>query len=730
MKALPDPKNTQQIHGYIERITYQNPENGYTVAQLQEPNKRKLTTVVGMMPSVRPGETVRCEGEWKNHLIHGSQFEMVSIKIETPADLQGIKKYLSSGLIKGIGEAYAERIVAKFGLETLHVIDENPQALNAVEGIGPKRMQQIISCWSDQKSIRDVMIFLQQYQVSSLYAQKIFKTYGDKAIEKMRENPYCLATDIYGIGFKSADKIAKEMGMDAHAPQRIDAGIEYVISKLSDDGHVCHPVEEFIPIAQEILVVAKDEITARLDFLHFEDRIVIKDLLHEQKMTPFLWLKALYRSEKGIASQLKRIAGHNSVLREIDVARALAWVQKELKIDLAENQKIAVQEAMKDKIHIITGGPGTGKSTITKAILAITHKLTDKVILTAPTGRAAKRMSEITGHPASTIHSLLEFNFQAGFKKNRENPLDADLIIVDESSMIDTSLMYSLLKAVPNRARLIFVGDIHQLPSVGPGNVLKDIISSKTIPVTTLNQIYRQAAGSLIVTNAHKINAGVFPDIHHCKDSDFFFIDKETPEDVLAAILLLVSQRLPTRYRFDPLQDIQVLAPMKKGVIGTENLNQMLQEKLNPGKAPLFRAGYKFLVGDKVMQIRNNYDKNVFNGDVGRIIEIDHIDQQMKIRFDDREISYDFSDLDEIVLAYAVSIHKYQGSECPCVVIPIHTTHFKMLHRNLLYTGVTRGKKIVVLVGNKKGLMIAVKNDEVRKRFTGLTQAIEEAFHG
>jgi len=719
----------EEIFGYIERITFQNPENGYTVAQLKESRKMDLSCIVGILPALQPGETVRCQGQWKQHLVYGKQFSVEAYRVEAPADIIGIKKYLSSGLIKGIGAKYASRIVEKFDVDTLKIIDQSPERLLEVEGLGKKRIESIKACWSDQKSIRDVMIFLQSNGVSPAFAQKVFKTYGDQSIKKVQANPYQLARDIHGIGFKTADAIAQKMGISKEAPDRLDAGIEYTLSECADDGNVCFPFHELLKLSQENLESNQELITSRFEALHKERRIEIEEMVYEGKLEKFIWLRSLFLAEAGICRQMSRLRSSPCTLREVNVDKAIEWVQAHLKIKLAENQKQAVAQSLKEKVQIITGGPGTGKSTITKAILAITEILSNKIILAAPTGRAAKRMSEITGKKASTIHSLLEYDFKAGrFKKGLDAPIDCDLIIIDEASMIDTSLMYSLLKAIPSHARVIFVGDINQLPSVGPGNVLKDMIASRAVPVTVLNEIFRQAAGSRIITNAHRINNGVFPDIRNLSDSDFFFLEAESPEEVLKNILALVTQRLPKKYGLEPVNDIQVLAPMRRGIIGTENLNIVLQEQLNPKGNPLFWAGRRFLPGDKVMQIKNDYKREVYNGDIGRILSIQHAEQEMIVRIDEREIVYSFSDLDELVLAYAVSIHKYQGSECPCAVIPVHTTHFKLLHRNLLYTGVTRGKRLVVLVGTKKAIALAVKNDEVKRRYTGLQQTMAGAF--
>lgn len=718
-------QNMDTVFGYVERITFQNAENGFTIAQLQVKGLKTLICIVGSMPGLMPGETVRCFGSWKQHLIHGKQFAVSECKREAPADLIGIKKYLGSGLVRGIGSKYASRIVEKFGENTLHIIDQHPERLLEVEGLGKKRVEKIKLCWSEQSSIREVMIFLQSYSVSPAFAQKIFKMYGVNSIQKVRENPYRLAREVKGIGFKTADQIAERLGIEKDSPKRIAAGIEFVLSELASEGHVCYPLHHFIVDAEKILGSKKELIESQIQALKQEGRIEIQGVIHSGNTELFIWARSLFTAELGIAREIFRLKKGKCRLRSIDTQRAVTWVQETLSITLAVNQKEAVSHALIDKFHIITGGPGTGKSTITKAILAITGKLTDKILLAAPTGRAAKRMTEITKRTAFTIHSLLEFDFKnSKFRRNQENPLDCDLIIIDESSMIDTYLMYSLLKAIPSHARVILVGDIYQLPSVGPGNVLKDLIRSHCVAVTVLNEIFRQAAGSRIITNAHRINQGILPEVKNEKESDFFFINAMQPEEVLQQIVSLVAKRLPDRYRLHPFEDIQVLAPMKRGIIGIENLNIVLQEALNGNSPPVVISGRKFAVGDKVMQIQNNYEREVYNGDIGRILSIDSTEQQMCVRIDDREVIYGFSDLDEIVLSYAVSIHKYQGSESPCVVIPVHTSHYMLLNRNLFYTGVTRGKKLVILVGTQKALHIAVQNDEVKKRYTGLQQAM------
>lgn len=707
-----------EVIGCVERITFQSEESGYVVLQVKESGKRDLTCVVGTLPGVKPGETVRFSGVWKNHLIHGRQFEAKEGKSERPADLHGIKKYLGSGLIKGIGPKFAEKIVEKFGLATLDIFDNAPERLQEIHGLGGKKLASIQTCWAEQRSIREVMIFLQTHGVSPGWAQKIYKQLGDKSIDMVTQNPYRLARDIRGIGFRTADQIAQKLGMKPDAIERIDAGLEYILEELSSEGHVCYPQKEFLAKAAEVLEL--QDLEPRLDQLVEERSIERLNLGVEGVPTPFVWLRPLYHAETGIAAELKRINLGICPLRDVDTYKAIDWVEKKLTIELASNQKGAVAMALTEKMLIITGGPGTGKSTITRAILTISEQLSTRILLAAPTGRAAKRMAEICKRPAKTIHSLLEFNYKGGFKRCKENPLEADLLIVDEASMIDTHLMYSLLRAVPTSCRLLFVGDVNQLPSVGPGNVLKDMIASKTLPTATLNEIFRQAAGSKIILNAHRINNGQIPDLQNSPNSDFFFIEETDGQKALDQILSLVALRLPMKYNLNAFQDIQVLAPMRKGIIGTENLNLALQEKLNKNTDYLQRAGRRFAVGDKVMQIRNNYDKGVFNGDIGRIEAIDEADQTLVVKIDENEIFYEFCDLDELVLAYAVSVHKYQGSEAPCIVMPIHMSHFKLLQRNLVYTGVTRGKKLVILVGDVRALILAVKNEEVLKRYSGL----------
>lgn len=717
------------LEGQIERITYTNEENGFTIAKLKVYGRPDLITVVGSLMAPTPGEILKLKGEWANHPKYGAQFKIVQYKTTVPASVYGIQKYLGSGLIKGIGPVMAKRIVKKFGEQTLDIIEDEIDKLEQVAGIGRKRIKMISKAWDDQKEIRDVMLFLQGHGVSSGYATKIFKQYGNRSIQVVKENPYRLATDIFGIGFVTADHIAAKLGFDRNSELRAEAGILYVLHQLADEGNVYYPYEPLIDKCKEILEVEGGIIVKAVDAIAVDRRIVIEKINEatgELKENRGVYLAKFHVTETGIARRIKTLIEAPKSIRSFDSNKAASWVQEQLSIDLAENQVQALRSAAENKVLVITGGPGTGKTTIINALLKIFSGLKVRIMLAAPTGRAAKRMSEATGYEAKTIHRLLEYSIQkGGFKKDDEQPLNCDLIIVDEASMIDTILMYHLLKAIPLKATFILVGDVNQLPSVGAGNVLRDIIASDVIPVVRLNEIFRQAKESKIIVNAHKINNGILPSFTPSgpKD-DFYFIEQEDPENVLRIILELVSDRVPRRFGFDPIDDIQVLSPMHKGTVGTGNLNIELQRWLNLRKDGVTRGNRAFRTGDKVMQIKNNYDKEVFNGDIGRIARVDPELREVDISFDGRNVPYDFTDLDEIVLAYAVSVHKSQGSEYPAVIIPILTQHYMLLQRNLIYTAVTRGRKLVIVIGTKKALAIGVKNDKTRKRYTFLEQRL------
>jgi exodeoxyribonuclease V alpha subunit len=709
-----------ELQGQLERITYQNGENHYTIARLKVKGRRDLVTIVGCLISITPGEVLKVKGTWDVHPKYGEQFKVASFESVIPATVKGIERYLGSGLIKGIGPVMAKRLVNKFGLETLDVIEKDTGRLKEVEGIGEKRIDMISTAWAEQKEVRDVMLFLQGNEVSSTYAAKIYRQYGKDSIKVVKENPYRLADDIFGIGFLTADKIAGNLGIPKDSEMRAEAGILYVLGKLADEGHVYYPKEELLEESMKILEIENLIIDAALARVASGKRVVIENTA--------VYLAEFYSAEAGIAASLKAILDMPKNLLRIDAAAAIRSVQDELKITLAENQKKAVRESLDTKAMVITGGPGTGKTTIINSIIRIYRRSGRQVLLAAPTGRAAKRMSETTGFEARTIHRLLEFSPKnGGFKKNENERLDADLIIIDEASMVDTVLMHHLLKAVRPESTLVLVGDIDQLPSVGPGNVLKDIIDSNHIATVRLNEIFRQSRESKIIVNAHRINSGEFPDLSAERDQlqDFYFVEVEEPEKALEMIIHMCRNRIPERFGFHPLNDIQVLTPMHRGIVGASNLNAALQKELNISADELQRGGKVFRSGDKVMQVRNNYDKDVYNGDIGRIVSIDREAQELTVTFDGRPVEYDFADLDEIVLAYAVSVHKSQGSEYPAIVMPLLTQHYLLLQRNLLYTAITRGKKLVVIIGTKKALGIAIRNNKQQLRFTRLKERLQ-----
>jgi exodeoxyribonuclease V alpha subunit len=728
---MTDPEEHIELDGQIESLTYVNEENGYTVAKVRVAGYSDPVTIVGQLLSPSPGEVLRMKGLWVSHPRFGRQFKVMSHQAVVPATVTGIRKYLGSGLIKGIGPVMAGRIVKTFGEKTLEVIDKHIGDLHKVDGIGTKRIEMIDKAWKEQKEIRSVMIFLQGHGVSPAYAAKIFKKYGWDSIKIVSQNPYRLASDIFGIGFLTADKIAASMGFEKNAPARVEAGILYVLHQLSEEGHVYFPYEPLVERCREILEVEREVIAKAIGAITLENKIVIED--RNQDLEAFqpnlkaVYLKNFHIAETGIAEHLLRLTASPKKMRKIDVGKALKWVQEKIRLEFAAKQIEAIQSAASEKVMVITGGPGTGKTTIINAVIRIYRELGARILLAAPTGRASKRMSEATGYPARTIHRMLEYNLQkGGFQRGQEHPLDVDVLILDETSMIDTSLMYHLLKAVPSGATLILVGDVNQLPSVGAGNVLKDVIRSGRVPVVELKEIFRQAADSGIIRNAHRINTGLLPELVQEKEGlgDFYFIEQEDQEEVLRIIMELVCQRIPKRFNLDPLEGIQVLAPMHKGAVGTENLNVKLQEALNPTGAAILRGGRTFRLRDRVMQIRNNYEKEVFNGDIGRITAMDEETREVTVTYDGMPVPYDASDLDEIVHAYAISVHKSQGSEYPAVVLPLLPQHYLLLQRNLIYTAVTRAKKLLIIVGSKKALATGVKNDKIARRYTYLAERL------
>ncbi|MBA4392625.1 MAG: ATP-dependent RecD-like DNA helicase [Desulfobacca sp.] len=712
------------LEGSVERITFQNEDNHFTIAKMKIKGRRDLLTIIGYLFSITPGEVLKIEGSYEQHPKYGQQFRIENYESVIPATLVGIEKYLGSGLVKGIGPEMAQRIVKKFGLETLHIIEKDIQQLSKVDGVGPKRIGQIKEAWKEQKEIRRIMIFLQGYGVSTGLATKIFKTYGQQAVTRMQENPYTLATDIFGVGFLTADRIAEKMGIARDALIRLQAGLIYILQQKSEEGQVCLPEEALMQAASTQLAVDSALLDQALKGL-----IETKHLRTQQTETGgmLLFLPYLDFSEEGIA---RRIGTLLKAKTRIDgrSEEIITRVENALRLRLSDKQKEAVQKALSQKILIITGGPGTGKTTILRSILEIFKLMDRRCVLMAPTGRAAKRLSEVTHYPAATIHRGLGYNPKmGGFQKDEEHPLAADLVVIDEASMVDTSLMFHLLKAVPDQAILILVGDVYQLPSVGPGNVLADFIQSQRIPVVHLNQIFRQGEGSLIVVNAHRIHQGEMPILvkeEVSRNQEFYFLDQEDPEKAARWILEMVQEKLPKRYSLDPLQDIQVLTPMYKGAVGAENLNSFLQQHLNPDQRSIQRGPRFFKIGDKVMQIRNNYDKDVFNGDIGRLAKIDQENQEVWVNFEGRFVVYDFSELEELVLAYAISVHKSQGNEYPAVVLPIMIQHYILLQRNLIYTAITRAKRVVVLIGTKKALAIGIKNNKPQLRNSFLKERL------
>ncbi len=720
-----DTTPVEHLSGSVERVTFHSDETGFCVLRIKVRGRRELVTVVGSAATISPGEFVECFGWWQNDRNHGLQFKAQRMAAVLPGTIEGIEKYLASGMVKGIGPHFAKVLVKAFGTDVFEVIESDPLRLLGLPGIGRKRMEMVTDAWAEQKSIREIMIFLQSHGVGTARAVRIYKTYGDEAILKVTENPYRLALDIHGIGFKIADAIAERLGIERDSLVRARAGVRHVLQEISGDGHCAWPWHALADAASKLLVIPAAIIEEALHAEIAEGNLV-RD---EVDGRDCLFLTPLFRAENGAASAIARLLRGVLPWEEIDAEKAVPWVEEKTGLTLSASQRTAVGLALSSKLVVITGGPGVGKTTLVNSILAILQARKVRITLCAPTGRAAKRLAESTGLEAKTIHRLLEFDPQTfGFKRGRDNPLDTDLLVADESSMVDIVLLNRLLAAVPDHAALIIVGDVDQLPSVGPGAVLADIIESGRVPTVRLTEIFRQAAASRIIVNAHRINQGALPLKPENADlTDFYFIPAESPEDIHHKLLQVVTERIPKRFGFHPVRDIQVLTPMNRGGLGVRSLNVELQKRLNPGAEPsVTRFGTTFAPRDKVIQTENNYTKEVFNGDIGRILEVDPENGVLRVDFDGRIVEYEFGELDELSLAYATSIHKSQGSEYPAVVIPLAMQHYMLLERNLLYTAVTRGRKLVIIIGQNKALAMAVKNRRSTKRVTKLAKRISE----
>jgi exodeoxyribonuclease V alpha subunit len=716
---------TEEISGLIERVTFHNEESGFCVLRVKTQGHREESTVVGSLPAVTAGEWLVAEGGWIRDKEYGLQFKAAMMKTVPPTTVEGIERYLSSGLVKGIGPILAKKLVGRFGAEVLAVIENRTAELQSVDGIGPKRRERIARAWQEVRQVREIMLFLHSHGVSTSRAVRIFKTYGKQAIEKVRENPYTLAKDIYGIGFATADQIAQRIGIPRDSVNRARAGIDHVLLEATSDGHCALPLPNLKLAAVKLLEIPEAAVEQALSQM-LAGRTLLREEIDGE---PLIFLPHLRKAEEVVATRIKRLVQAPTFYPPIDFDKAVAWCERRTGKALAPSQREALQTVLASRVVILTGGPGVGKTTLVNSILMILRTKGVKCLLCAPTGRAAKRLAETTGLEAKTIHRLLEIDPRTGrFSRNESNPLACGLLVVDETSMVDVPLMHSLLRAVPNSAGLILVGDADQLPSVGPGTVLRDLIASGMVPVVRLTEVFRQAADSRIITNAHRIRRGQMPELRGDPSSDFHFVERDDPEKIAATLIKLVLARIPKRFALDPVRDVQVLCPMNRGSLGVRELNAVLQRALNPTRpdqSVVERFGWRFQTGDKVIQTENDYDKDVFNGDVGMIERIDPVEQEVGVRFDERLVKYDFGELDEIALAYAITVHKSQGSEFPAVVIPLATQHYMLLQRNLIYTGVTRGKRLLVLIGQRKALGIAVRNDRPQRRYSGLLSSLK-----
>lgn len=708
------------LRGLIERVTFHNEDTGFAVLKVQPQGRRDLVTVIGAVPTVSAGEWITAEGQWVTDREHGRQLKAVRIQTQPPDSPEGIEKYLASGMIKGIGPVYAKKLVEKFGGEVFDVIEKESARLQEVDGIGRERRIRIKEAWAEQRQVRGIMIFLHANGISTSRAVRIYRTFGEAAIERIQGDPYCLAREIHGIGFKSADAIAMRLGIEKQSVIRVRAGLAHALGEAASDGHCCVPRDGLAGHAARILEVDGDYVTNVL-----ADEISRGDLVCDTvDQCEMVYLPATRAAEQLIADRLRTLAARGQTgYPAIDLEKALEWVQSKTGKKLSDSQSRALRMVIHSGFAIITGGPGVGKTTLVNSILKILVAKNVRCVLCAPTGRAAKRLNESTGLEARTIHRLLEPRAGGGFQRDESNPLDGDLFVMDEVSMVDVPLMARFLRALPRRANLLLVGDPDQLPSVGPGLVLRDLIRSGVVPCEMLDVVFRQAGASQIVLAAHAVNHGQIPgiDVPPSADADFFFIEREDPAAAADTLVELVARRIPAKFGLDPLLDIQVLAPMNRGTLGVRNINARLQAALNPSPdASVDRFGVSFRAGDKVIQTRNNYDKEVFNGDIGLIRALSLDDREIRVDFDGRRVTYEFSELDELEPAFAITVHKSQGSEFPCVVIPLAMEQYVLLQRNLLYTAITRGRKLVILVGQKKALAAAVRNHEVRQRGTGL----------